>query len=437
MHRTFLATLLTVLTATSTFAGVALTSARIYKKQGEIAKSIQFYDEAVVEEPGNADVLFERGEILGLIAMDDEQVGLRKKLAGDAVDPQRALLERMVTDFDAVRSMSDDKKAKKLIKKIDTLLQDYWWEFYSKAVATDSAYRANAQSFENNERTAIADRIGLKEDVKAVFLSDDEAADSIFAAFQTRVLETGLEAAQTSIMLDPKHWSSRFVFAQLLGFKVKDDQYVKAWNEALEALENSNLKSEEPENYKTNREYARLQLIQYFYASEDYVNTLAVADKMLADDPGSIEAVQYKAFSLATMANEQSLTESSRDSLKRVALRALDMAKESNPSDENILYYIGQFNLQLKDTAAALQAFDEYLTRSPADRDVLFTQGLIYLEGDKFGDWNKAAEKFGTIKDNDPDDGAAWINYGIALIRLGKNEEGATAVKKGEKLSGN
>lgn len=391
--------------AAAAFAGMELQSAKIYKKQGEIAKAIEFYDQAVGKEPDNAEALFERGELLGMIAMDNVHTGLRKKLAGESTDAQRSVLERAIADFKGVRelSASGDKKAKKYESKMQDIIERYWWEFYSKAVAADSSYRAmeEANSMEN----------------------------------ATVVVEQGLKAAETAIMIDPEHWSSRFVYAQLKGFQERDESFVKAWEEAGTALENSDLKTKEPENYKNNRYYVQLQLIQHYYSSQDYLKTIEMADRMLTEDPGSVEAVQYKAFSLATMANDEDRPQAERDSLKRVALKALNDAKVSNPDDENIIFYIGQFNLQLADTSAALTAFDEFLTKSPSDRDVLFTQGLIYLEGEKYGDLGKAADKFKAITESSPEDGPAWINYGIALIRQGKSEEGARAIEKGDSLS--
>ncbi|MCB9357110.1 MAG: hypothetical protein H6506_05055 [Calditrichaeota bacterium] len=436
MYRTFLAILAFVISVLPALAGVAHTSARIYKKQGEIAKSMEFFDQAATEEPDNLDVFFERGELLGMIAMDDAQIALRKKLAGDSENPQRTVLEMMVRDFDRVRRSGDDKKAKKLLKKMDSQIEEYWWSFYGKAVGADSSYRAVMDSFRVMDRPAFADLLNLNDATKAEFLSSDQAADSILALYTDRVLNNGIDAANVSIMLDPKHWSSRFVYAQLVGFKNKDETYITAWRDALTALRNSEIKSEDAEGYKNNIEYAHLQLIQFFYAHEDFERTLEIADEMLKEDPKSIDAVQYKAFALATMAGDETLSETSRDSLKRVALTALESAKSSNPEDENIIYYIGQFNLQLKDTASALGAFDEFLSKVPDDAIVLALEGLIYLEGDKFGDLKLAIERFRAAKEADPDNAAYWTNYGIALLRDNQNDEGLKAMEMGEKLAG-
>lgn len=406
MKRNLLFVLICAFASTSLWAGVELTSAKIYKKQGEFAKSLEFYDQAIAKDPTDPEALFERGELLGQIAMDDQHIGLRKKVSGGAENPKQVLLERMIKDFDAVRANGDEKKIKKIVKKMDDQIQGYWWIFYGQAVAADSIFRAAE---------------GEGDTVK-----------------MSAALASGLPAADLAITLDPKHWSSRFVFAQLKGFQGKDESFVKAWEDALGALENSTMRTDEPENFKKNLEYGRLQLIQHYYAKQDFLNTLKIADLLLEADPGSVEAVQYKAFALATMASDETRPEAERDSLKRVALGALNAAKEANKEDENILFYIGQFNLQLADTAAAMAAFDEFLAKSPNDAVVLAIQGVIYLEGGtEFGDLKKAIEKLSAAKDSDPENGAYWTNYGIALLRDGKNEEGRKAMEKGATLSGN
>jgi len=389
-----------VLAANCALASVELTSARIYKKQGEIAKSIEYYDLAVAKEPDNIDALAERGQLLGQIAMDAAHTGLRKKIAGDAANPQRFVLERMMGDFDAVRAKGDEKKVKKLAKDFDKQVQEYWWEFYSEAVAQDTTYK------------------GM------------QARDSMENA--EAVLSKGLESAEVAMALQPNDWSSHFVYSELLGFKGKDEAYVNAWTHALDVLQNSTLRTEKPEEYKSNLRYGRLQLIQNAYATENHSETLRIADEMLAEEPGNVEAVQYKAFTLATMASDEKRAATEQDSLKRVALEALANARTSNPEDENIIYYIGQFNLQLTDTTAALAAFDEFLSKAPSDHDVLFMMGLIYLEGKKFGNLEKAADQFRKLTEAYPDDKASWTNYGIALLRLGRNAEGKAAMEKGQ-----
>ena len=79
MKRNLLFVLICAFASTSLWAGVELTSAKIYKKQGEFAKAIEFYDQAVAKDPTDPEALFERGELVGQIAMDDQHIGIRKK----------------------------------------------------------------------------------------------------------------------------------------------------------------------------------------------------------------------------------------------------------------------------------------------------------------------------------------------------------------------
>jgi tetratricopeptide (TPR) repeat protein len=396
----FLLTALIV--SAAAWAGMEMTSARIYKKQGDLARAVDFYNQEITKNPSNIEAVFERGELLGQIAMSDEHVGVRKQVAGESENPKLVLLEKMIADFATVRSSADAKMLKKLDKKMKSQVEEYWWEFYKKAVAADSVCRVASQE----QRIAEVEP----------------------------TLADGVNCASIAIKLDPPNWSSRFVYAQLLGYKQKDESYELAWYDALSALDSSNLKNENAEGFANNRRYARLQLAQHFFALEQYLKTLQMADQLLADEPGLVEAIQYQAFSLATLAGDESRSTVERDSLKHVAITALTTAREANKDDEIIVYYIGQFNLQLGDTASAMTAFNDYLTIVPDDKDVLFLQGLVYLEGEKFGDLPKAADTFKKITEIKPDNGAAWTNYGIALIRQGKTVEGGEAMKKGKEL---
>jgi hypothetical protein len=59
---------------------------------------------------------------------------------------------------------------------------------------------------------------------------------------------------------------------------------------------------------------------------------------------------------------------------------------------------------------------------------------VIYLEGGTFTDNKKAKQLFESITVKFPDEGKAWINYGIALIRDGENAKGKIAIEKGNEL---
>ena len=108
-----------------------MTSARLYRKQGEFLKSLDFYNTELEKNSTNLEALYERAEMLGEIAADSNKADLQKQIAGDAnspkrlefeasgplsgkdvevnASPQRAIWWRVLSDFDKVRSGSDEK----------------------------------------------------------------------------------------------------------------------------------------------------------------------------------------------------------------------------------------------------------------------------------------------------------------------------------------
>jgi Flp pilus assembly protein TadD len=68
------------------------------------------------------------------------------------------------------------------------------------------------------------------------------------------------------------------------------------------------------------------------------------------------------------------------------------------------------------------------------DKDILFVLGVLYLEGGSHTDNAKARDTFKKLTEVDPNDGPAWINYGVAMTRLGNTQDGVAAIKKGKAL---
>ena len=127
--------------------------------------------------------------------------------------------------------------------------------------------------------------------------------------------------------------------------------------------------------------------------------------------------------------------------MKQEAIQALEKARDSQKGEggdpavlADILYTIAQFNLQLGDTAKTIQAMTESLTVKPDDKDALFLLGVLYLEGGSFTNTEKARDTFKHLTEIDPENAAAWTNYGVALIRLGKTEEGRKMVDKAKTI---
>jgi tetratricopeptide (TPR) repeat protein len=403
MKRTFVFAVL-LIAAGMALATVELTSARLYKKQGEWLKSLQNYDEELRKRPESLDAYFERGELLKDIAADPAKADLVQQIAGDNPNPQLELYDRMLTDFreaQTARSAKDEGTAKKLKKKIEVILQDLWARFYFQAVQNDSSYtRATAVGAETPDPRTF--------------------------------LQAALENLDMAIRMVPAKWNAYGLKAQICA--KLDDRHSAAenWRLAMEKIEASGAAKDDPQAYRQAIEVIRANLLEQYYAMDRYDDAIRLADDILRVEPENADAVQFRAFSLARKASDTTLTVEQRSTMKNQAIAALRLARVARPDEPVILYYIGQFHLQLADTAQAVQAFQDYLKIDDADREVRFALGVIYLEGGTFIDTPKARDEFAHLVAADSTDRASWINYGISLIRLGDNVKGKQAIEKGK-----
>jgi tetratricopeptide (TPR) repeat protein len=389
------------------FAGMELTSARVYRKQGDLLKSLNFYDQAMQKEPTNVEVYMERGEIYHDIALEPAKADLAKQLTNNAPNPQDVLLDRMLADFKEAqvsKKAGDDALVKKNKKKIDELLQMSWSHFYFLAVHADSSFTK-----------ATADGT-----------TDPNPRTFLYAC---------LNDLDHAIKLLPDKWNAYGFKAQVMTKLDSTEASAANWELALQKIESVDHKKDE---YKQGASIAREALLVDYYKLDRNDKILLMADLVLKDDPGNLNAIQLKANTLARMTADSSLTQAQRDSMKNIAIGALESAEKSSTDSASladIKYTIGQFKLQLTDTAGAMQAFGDVLKFNPKDKDVMFVLGVLYLEGGTFADNQKAKEMFEKITVEFPKEGKAWINYGIALIRMNKNAEGKTAIEKGKALS--
>lgn len=399
--------LLILIIAASAFGGsMELTSARLYKKQGELVKSLQFYDEALKKNQDDLEAHFERAELLGSIAMDSTKADLQKQLAKDKSDPFKDLLSQVVNGFNEAkkpRKSGDDGLVKKLTKKIDAIKLDYWTKFYFEAVENDSAHIRAKQSGQ----------------------SDDNAK---------QYLQIALRKLDMAILIDSGKWNTYGLKAQILGKLHDIVGSTEAWNTALTKIEASDAKEKDTQNYASAVGVIRENLLQNYYNMGQYDKAMAKADEILAKDPKNEFAIQIKAFSMAQMVGDTSLGEEQRKKIKADAIKYLQEARATRKDDPTIVYYIGQFSLQSGDTAEAVKAFTDVLALDEKDETVLFNLGLIYLDGGSYANTEKAKDIFKKMTEFYPDHAPAWINYGVSLIRLGKNAEGKSAVEKGQSL---
>ncbi|RPH95341.1 hypothetical protein EHM69_04700 [candidate division KSB1 bacterium] len=405
MKRTLIIVAITIIASTVFAAAMELTSARLYKKQGELLKSYQFYTEALRKEPGSLDAYFERGQLVSEIAADSTKADIAKQIAGDKPNPQLALYDLMLADFQEAttpRTSADESAVKKLRKKIDEILQERWTYFYFLGVQNDSSYmKAKTENVQDPDP-------GL-------------------------LLSAALASLDMAIKILPDRWNAYGLEAQIYGKLGDRKKAADYWQLALTKIDASDMKKKEAENYATAIDVIHGNLLENYYNLDRFPETIELADAILAKDSLSMDAIQFKAFALARMASDTALTAEQRTAMKNEAITALNRAKAGS-NDPVIIYYIGQFHLQLADTAAALASFKEYLKLDDKDREVRFAIGVIYLEGGSYINTELARDEYARLTELYPDDGAAWINYGIALIRLNNNVHGKEAVEIGTAL---
>ncbi len=394
-----------LLMAAAVYAGVDFTSAKLYRKQNEWAKALESYGKAISSESPNNEVYFERGLLLKDIAQDSLDGPLAAGLTSNADDRAYALSLMILDDFDKAAetgSPEQEKAIKKFRKKLDEAIDALWWTWYNPAVAADSPY---------------------------VKIAASELPDSAKPKLERAIRD--LDLAMRAL---PTRWNAhaqKAAIQERLGMTAEANE---SWKQALVSLGASDLQKKKPEEYADATSVVHLHLLQNYYNLDQFTKTVEMADEILATDPASLDAVQYKAFALARMAADTTLSEAQRTEMKTSAIKALEDARKARPEDDVLLFYLGQFYLQVGDTAQALSTFDEYLKLVPDDKDVLFAQGVIYLQEGRFMNYEKARDKFESVTKQHPDFGAAWINYGITLIRLGKNAEGKAALEKGQQL---
>lgn len=404
MKRTFVIAFWLLVAGTVLAASMELTSARLYKKQGEWAKALQFYGDAIRKEPGLLEAYFERGELLKDIASNPAHAALAVEIAADKSNPQNELLDRMLSDFreaQTARVPGDDGTIKKLKKKIEAILQEQWTRFYFLAVQSDSAYS------KAKEENAADPNIHLQEALKNLYMA---------------------------IKMQPEKWNAYGLKAQLYGRLNDLARSAENWHLALEKIDATDMSKKEPDDYRQAIDAIRGNLLEKYYTLERYDDAIRLADAVLVKEPENVDAIQFKAFSIARKANDTTLTTDQRTQMKSDAIAALNAARRARPDEPIILYYIGQFHLQLTDTAQAMQAFEDYLKIDSTDREVRFALGVIYLEGGTFAKNDKALDQFRQLIEMDSTDGASWTNYGITLIRKGENIKGKEAIGKGKRL---
>lgn len=390
------------------WAGMELTSARVYRKQGELQKALEWYDKAVAADPRSVVAHFERGELLGEMA--DEQ----KK-------PE--LFLEMRKSFDAILNLAEDepKQVKKYQSKMDELVEKYWIFQYNEAVErfrladNDSALDASASRLAGDAWAALGnvERDSLRKTAKRDYSKQSQDILAIAMA------------------IHPVRWENyallQNIQSQLGDWAAAESSLRKAIEKHVRPKEGTDKKTgiqqTEEEWLRTHLEMMA-NLVQVSYELKKYEQVIEVCNQMLAMDPQDLLAIKFIAFSYNQLGEREK------------AIEAYQKAMAAQPNNTDLLYNAARLYLQMGDTANAMKCLSDFIAVDPTDFEVVFQLGVIYLEGGSFTDYNKAKELFGMATEHFPNNPVIWTNYGVALIRAGETDEGRKAIEKAKALKG-
>lgn len=390
-------------------AGMELTSARLYRKQGEYQKALDWYDREIAANPNSLAGHYEKGELLG-------------EMADEGGRPE--LFIEMRKEFDAVLNITDPKAKKKLKKfrsKIKEQVDKYWIFRYNEAVEesrladSDSALDASVKELAGDTWETLG----------------NSEKDSLCSVAKDEYYKKTLEILDFARIIDPNRWEA---YALLSNIYSARDEWEAAEASLRDAIEKhvspAEGEAKKSASQQTEAEWQRTHLdmmenlAQISYERKNYEETIKTCDEILAMDPQNILATKFLAFSWNQLGESEK------------AVDAYQKAIAAQPDNANLLYDAGQLYMQAGDTAGAVKCFSDFIALNPTDAEIIFQLGIIYLEGGSFADNEKAKEVFGNATKNFPDNPAFWVNYGVALIRLGETEEGKKAIEKAKELKG-
>lgn len=429
MKRLLLSIILLGLTMNA-LANADLTSARIYRNQGEFVKADHFFSLAIEKSPDLYAAYFERGELYGMIATDRTKKGVMRDILGEIEDPQYAMLERMLADFAVVQGIEDEKvrsKQKKNLKKMENIIESYWTDFYNESVDAD---------VKHTEKLAEVDSLAAAGDTTRTPEGSEELTvyDQAVKTAET-YQETVINRTDLCILLKPEEWNPYALKAQVLDRVGKIDEAMVVWEKALASLNASKMKKEDEAKYMEAWRIIQLHRIQNYYNFDNYPKTIEVADEILATEPENQDAAVFKAFALTNLLNAADDSTEGKEAMREEAIAALHAAFEVTPDDAAIPFYLGQFNLDKGDTTKALEWWTTYTELDPEDFEVLFQIGYIYLEGGSYIDYVKSEAIYQELVNRHPDQCTGWINLGVSQIKQDRTKIGSENIKKGEECS--
>ncbi len=388
-------------------AGMELTSARVYRKQGDYKQALEWYSRAIEADLDNIVAHYEKGELLG-------------EMADEGNKPE--LYVEMRKEFDAVLNATGKKAQKKIRKyrpKIEEQVERYWIFQYNDAVEqfrladNDSALNASASQLTGGDFATLSS-------------SDQDSLKQVAKEGYWKQTQGTLELART---INPARWET---YALLSNISSAAEQ----WDAAGETLQQAIERHQRPEEtsgadvQQSEIEWKRTHLdmlenlAQIYYEQEHYEETISTCNEILTLDPQNPLAVKFIAFSWNLLDQNEK------------AIEAYQTAINAQPDNTNLLYNAAQLYMQMADTAGAMKYLADFFAIDPTDFEVVFQLSVIYLEGGSYADDEKAKELLGNAIEHFPDNPVIWTNYGVALIRTGETEEGKKAIEKAKALKG-
>lgn len=110
------------------------------------------------------------------------------------------------------------------------------------------------------------------------------------------------------------------------------------------------------------------------------------------------------------------------------ALENFQKALALAPDRADILYWIGNTHVELKDQTKAIESYKKTITLDPEYVNAYYRLGRVYYDAK---DWNNAIANFETASGLKPEDASIYGLWGNSLVETGKVTEGVEVYKKG------